>query len=121
MKKFYFALMALLGVNTCAFADNWMSHLPDETYVAAVSIPGTHDSGTGNGFDGFLGETFARTQDISFGDQWKIGIRAFDLRPCTTKDGYLNINHELWLQNCVSMMLFTSCATRLSQILRNLL
>ena len=33
MKKFYFALMALLGVNTCAFADNWMSHLPDETYV----------------------------------------------------------------------------------------
>lgn len=95
MKKFYFALMALLGLNTCAFADNWMSHLPDETYVEAVSIPGTHDSGTGNGFDGFLGETFARTQDISFGDQWKIGIRAFDLRPCTTKDGYLNINHGI--------------------------
>lgn len=95
MKKKYLAIMALLGLNTCVFADNWMSHLPDETYVAAVSIPGTHDSGTGNGFNSFLGESFARTQDLSFGDQWKIGIRAFDLRPCTTKDGYLNINHGI--------------------------
>lgn len=41
---------------------NWMSELPDDAYVAQVSIPGTHDSATGNGT---TMDSFARTQEIS--------------------------------------------------------
>lgn len=53
-------------------ADNWMKRLPDDAYVSTLSIPGTHDSGTGNGFVsvtesiyGPWGDKYARTQDIS--------------------------------------------------------
>ena len=78
-------------------AENWMSRLPDETYVAVVSIPGAHDAATGSGWEaGYesLGDLFARTQDLNLAELWSVGVRAFDLRPCT-RDGYLNINHGI--------------------------
>lgn len=76
--------------------DNWMRRLPDETYVAAVSIPGTHDTATGEGFgeEGALGEAYARCQDLGIAEQWNVGVRAFDLRPAAF-DGYLNCNHGM--------------------------
>ena len=78
--------------------DNWMSRLSDETYVSQLSIPGTHDSATGHGFQGFYGalggETNARTQDKTISEQWACGVRAFDLRPCVS-DGTLQINHGI--------------------------
>ena len=76
--------------------DNWMRRLPDNTYVAAVSIPGTHDTATGEGFgeDGSLGEEYARCQDLSIAQQWNLGVRAFDLRPAAF-EGYLNCNHGM--------------------------
>lgn len=80
-----------------AEAGNWMSKLPDNALVCMLSIPGTHDSGTGNGFEPDVeayGERFARTQDLDIARQWKAGIRAFDLRPCSRGD-YLHINHSV--------------------------
>ena len=76
--------------------DNWMRRLPDNTYVAAISIPGTHDTATGEGFgeDGSLGEEYARCQDLSIAQQWNVGVRAFDLRPAAF-EGYLNCNHGM--------------------------
>ena len=57
-------------------ADNWMKRLPDDAYVATLSIPGSHDTGTGNGFPGVttsiygpFGDKYARTQERSFQDQ----------------------------------------------------
>ena len=78
-------------------AKNWMSKLPDNALICMLSIPGTHDSGTGNGFEPEVeayGERFARTQDLDIAKQWTAGIRAFDLRPCSHGD-YLHINHSV--------------------------
>lgn len=63
---------------------NWMSQLPNYAYVSQISIPGTHDSGTGNGFSGIwtlLGPSTAKTQHLSISDQLAAGVRALDLRP----------------------------------------
>lgn len=94
MKHTYLTFLAALGMSVSTMADNWMSRLPDDLYVAQVSIPGAHDAATGEGFPTSTGETFSRTQDIGLKDQWALGIRAFDLRPAT-RDGYLHINHGI--------------------------
>ena len=45
---------------------NWMKEIPNDTYVAEMSIPGTHNAATGYGttFDGM-----ARTQSINIAEQ----------------------------------------------------
>lgn len=80
-----------------ANAENWMSRLPDETFLSVVSIPGAHDAATGSGWaDGMdgLGDLFARTQELTLPQLWSCGIRAFDLRPCVYED-YMNLNHGI--------------------------
>lgn len=69
--------------------ENWMSRLDDVAYVHQVSIPGSHDAGTGNGT---ALDAFARTQDLTIEEQFDAGVRAFDLRP-SVKDGALQIYH----------------------------
>lgn len=98
-----FSLLLLLTVSL--YAENWMKRLPDDAYVANLSIPGSHDTGTGNGFPGIttsiygpFGNKYARTQEKSFQDQWELGVRAFDMRPAV-KDGYLNDNHGIMPTN----------------------
>lgn len=92
-------LLLLLAVSL--HAENWMKRLPDNAYVANLSIPGSHDTGTGNGFPGIttsiygpFGDRFARTQEKSFEEQWNIGVRAFDMRPAVNGN-YLNDNHGI--------------------------
>jgi len=95
-------LLALTMGSGMGYSENWMHRLPADTYVAVVSIPGTHDAATGCGWlEGYedLGNAFARTQDISIGQQWTLGIRAFDLRPCVY-EGYMNLNHGI-MPTCV--------------------
>ena len=94
-------LTLLLLLTMSLHAENWMKRLPDDAYVANLSIPGSHDTGTGNGFPGItvsiygpFGDKYARTQEKSFQDQWELGVRAFDMRPAV-KDGYLNDNHGI--------------------------
>lgn len=92
MRNAYFTLFVLFCLcTTMTRAENWMKHLPDETYVAVVSIPGSHDSATGNGM---TLPTWGQTQDIDFATQWSIGIRAFDLRP-KVSDDHLQVNHGI--------------------------
>ena len=81
-------LTLLLLLTMSLHAENWMKRLPDDAYVANLSIPGSHDTGTGNGFPGItvsiygpFGDKYARTQEKSFQDQWELGVRAFDMRP----------------------------------------
>ena len=100
-----FTLSLLLLLALPMQADNWMMRLPDNAYVANLSIPGSHDTGTGNGFPGIttsiygpFGDKYARTQDKSFEEQWNLGVRAFDLRPCVKND-YLNVNHGIMPTN----------------------
>ena len=98
-KAYYFLLSILTTLSTSTMANNWMWRLPDNAYVAVLSIPGTHDSATGNGFSysvteplGMYGNKYAKTQEYSVWEQWELGVRAFDLRPALYSD-YININH----------------------------
>ncbi len=85
----HFMLVALaVSVAGGAYADDWMAGISGNAYVNQLSIPGTHDCGTGNGFTGVLGTiggpTMAQTQDLSMQEQWDCGVRAFDLRPAVS-------------------------------------
>lgn len=87
MKKIRLALLALLLTPpiTKTLAEDWMGNIPDNTYVAALSIPGTHDTATANGWTTgssiLLASKYSETQSINFEAQWNLGIRAFDFRP----------------------------------------
>ncbi len=68
---------------------NWMSYLPDDVFVAHVSIPGTHDTATADGWKSSTGPSNSTTQEKNLDEQLAGGIRAFDFRPGM-------VNNELW-------------------------
>ena len=105
-KRLLMAFTCLLMVQV-ACADDWMARLDDHVFVDQLSIPGTHDAGTGHGFDGgkinsswgwlikIAGPAnYGKTQDKNIGEQWDSGIRAFDLRPCVNGSS-LHIYHGI--------------------------
>lgn len=98
LKMISLALCSAWG-HAQAEAENWMTNLRDDVYVQQLSIPGTHDSGTGEGFVSSFFDGFARTQDLSLQEQWDSGIRAFDLRPTAVQtasgERYLKIFHGI--------------------------
>ena len=114
---FLYALLAciLQGMSALrAHADNsaWMAGIPDDTFVSQLSIPGTHDAGTGHGVNNVYvvvsGSTYATTQEKTLTQQWDSGIRAFDLRPAVDGSS-LRIYHgivstNLYLDNALSTL-----------------
>ncbi len=78
-------LPAIEGAST---GNNWITNLNGKIYVQQLSIPGTHDAGT---YKTTLDA--GRTQELSIEDQFKMGIRAFDLRPAYK----LRPNKGFWL------------------------
>ena len=85
-KTLHVAIALCLSVfNLQAGNEAWMANIPDNTFLSQLSIPGTHDAGTGHGVNNYMGfisgSTYAVTQEKSLTDQWNSGIRAFDLRP----------------------------------------
>lgn len=95
MKRLHLLATLLLFFALNTSASDWMKLLPDNIYLSQLSLPGTHDSGTGNGV---TLAAFAQCQDIPLSAQWAAGIRAFDLRP-KVRDGYININHGIAVTN----------------------
>lgn len=93
-KKFYSMLLMSLCLSNGVMAEDWLGNLPDDVYVTNLSIPGTHDSGTGHGFTSSTQETYSRCQDLTLDQQWSIGIRAFDFRPKVNGD-HLHVNHGI--------------------------
>jgi len=86
------------AMRAAAMADvqNWMKYLPDDMFVAHLSIPGTHDTATAEGWDSATGSTMSTTQAKTIDEQLAAGIRAFDFRPGLEGSGnsqYLNCNH----------------------------
>ncbi len=63
----------------------WMKSLADNRLVADLSLPGSHDACTGQGWkSGFLEmiyELTAKCQELTILEQLNIGVRVFDLRP----------------------------------------
>ena len=114
-RNFLVAVAVLLGAGALQVqADNaaWMGSLPDNTFVSQLSIPGTHDAGTGHGVNNVYvivsGSKYAVTQEKTLTEQWNSGIRAFDLRPAI--DGSrLRIYHgivstNLYFDNALSTL-----------------
>ncbi len=63
----------------------WMKSLADSRLVADLSLPGSHDACTAEGWhDDLLApiwELTAKCNDLTIKEQLKIGMRVFDLRP----------------------------------------
>ena len=72
-------LIFILTAKALYSQNNWLSKIDDNTPVANISVPGTHNSATGNGLK--WGINIGVTQELNIDEQWDIGIRAFDLRP----------------------------------------
>lgn len=70
---------------------NWMKEIPNDTYVAEMSIPGTHNAATGYGTSW---DAMARTQSINIAEQLEMGIRAIDFRP-KVNGNTLNVQHGI--------------------------
>ena len=69
----------------------WMKPLNDSRLVADLSLPGSHDACTAEGWNnpyiGFIHEMTAKCQDLTIQEQLKVGMRVFDLRPEHDLDG----------------------------------
>lgn len=92
--------------------NNWITPLDNRIYVSQLSIPGTHDSGTGYGtsmayatvnglawasslVQAVIGDP-GLTQSLNIKEQWDLGIRAFDFRPAySTRSNKFVLFHGL--------------------------
>lgn len=75
-------------------APGWMADQPDDRSLAALSIPGTHDSGAR--FEPAAG--LAKTQELTIAEQLSAGVRFLDIR-CRHADDQLLIYHGAIDQN----------------------
>jgi len=85
----------MLLAATCSQAQSgsatWMSGLPDNLFIAHMSLPGSHDSATGEGVT-WATSYWAQVQGKSLDEQWQSGIRVFDIR-VKDNNGSLNCYH----------------------------
>ncbi|WP_433533191.1 phosphatidylinositol-specific phospholipase C domain-containing protein [Micromonospora sp. CA-263727] len=107
---------------------NWMSRVPDDTKLSALSVPGTHDSLSLCGFSGGGGcESFStsvtKTQEDhgysgrTLTTQYEAGIRAIDIRVRVDKGDAgmsFTIHHGVYYQHAN----FTDVLTRTRDFLR---
>lgn len=83
--------LAYFPTVTIATGNNWITPLDDDIYVSQMSIPGTHDAGTGDGTTFSAG----KTQELTLDEQFEMGIRAFDLRPAINASKQMILCHGL--------------------------
>lgn len=81
-------------------AEHWMADLPDNMFVAHVSIPGAHNFATGE--ENWAGDTYSSsgnasstTQAVTMREQLDRGIRGIDLRPGLHSDDLLYCYHGI--------------------------
>lgn len=101
----------LAGSNaTVAFSlNNWMGSIANERNLAAISIPGTHDSGAR--FEPIGGT--AKCQDLTIAQQLDAGIRFLDIRCRHIGDAFA-IHHGSVYQNLNFNDVVTACYTFLN-------
>lgn len=81
-------------------AEHWMADLPDNMFVAHVSIPGAHDFATGeenwaSDVYSTSGNASSTTQAVTMREQMDRGIRGIDLRPGLHSDDLLYCYHGI--------------------------
>lgn len=75
-----------LDVNGGSVATNaWMKNIPGTTFASQISIPGTHDSATAEGWSFTSSLTgaarYSTCQEKKIDEQLAAGVRGFDIRP----------------------------------------
>ncbi len=71
------------------FYSNWMSYIKDEAKINKIAIPGSHNSAT-------MGMSkFGKCQNDSLFEQYRYGVRFFDIRVKADKKGRLFIAHGI--------------------------
>ena len=93
---------------TTAQGANWMADLPDNMFVAHVSIPGAHDFASGEEWESTTGPGCSTTQAATMKEQLDLGIRALDFRPGLVS-GEVYCNHgtdqtKIKLADAMSML-----------------
>ncbi|MGQ0717186.1 MAG: phosphatidylinositol-specific phospholipase C [Pseudonocardiales bacterium] len=88
---------------------SWMGDIPDDTPVAKLSIPGTHNSGC---VDGPVG--VAQTQNLDLPDQLNAGIRFLDIRLVHYQDN-LCVHHDAVCMEKSYADVLTICSDFLGQ------
>jgi 1-phosphatidylinositol phosphodiesterase len=87
----------------------WMTSLPDNSSIAALSIPGTHDSGAR--FEPVAGT--AKCQELTIAQQLEAGVRFLDVR-CRHIDNSFAIHHGSIYQNLNFNDVLAACKTFLT-------
>lgn len=95
--KYFFAAFVIFFAASALKAQNydpanWMRDLPDSLYICSLTIPGTYNAFTYNCTS--IASAWAKAQTKSIEDQFKCGVRAFDVRP-----GYDHIRFSLRIQH----------------------
>jgi 1-phosphatidylinositol phosphodiesterase len=90
-------------------SNNWMTVLPDNSSIAALSIPGTHDSGAR--FEPVNGT--AKCQNLTIAEQLEAGVRFLDIR-CRHIGNAFAIHHGSVYQNLNFNDVLLACNTFLS-------
>ncbi|MCI3921103.1 phosphatidylinositol-specific phospholipase C [Paenibacillus sp. TRM 82003] len=85
---------SFVGTSFAYSGNNWMGSIADGTSLAALSIPGTHDSGAL--YEPISGT--AKTQDLTIAQQLSIGVRYLDIRTRHYQDAF-TIHHGAVYQN----------------------
>lgn len=75
-KKKNFITNIPLSYNNSAVSSNWLSQLPDETYLYQLSIPGATAAFSKDVYD--AGNTMYADQTLSVTDLWNKGVRCFE-------------------------------------------
>ena len=94
---------------TIAALNSWMTDLPDNTSLAQISIPGTHDAGAR--FEPVAGT--AKCQDLTIPQQLDAGIRFLDIR-CRHIDNAFAIHHGSVYQNLNFQDVLNACKSFLN-------
>ena len=99
----------LATTDLAATSTNWMGAIPGTTNLAAISIPGSHD--TGALFEDTPGAT--KTQNLTVPDQLAAGIRYFDIRTRNVNNQF-DIYHLTVYQNLSFATVLQDIATFLA-------
>lgn len=85
-KKNVFKNLQLPTAGVTIDASNWMSQLPDGVRLTQLSLPGS-----GGSFSSIsTASEYYKSQTLSFEEQWKLGIRAFEVVTDRLEDDFAN-------------------------------
>ena len=96
MRKALLTVLAATAIASAAAYDGdrseWMKHIPGSAYACLVTIPGSHDSATAEGWVDPDAAARSQAQDVTLDRQLADGVRGFDIRPNLT-DGRWVCSH----------------------------